>query len=62
MTEPRDRTEQVKIEVLKCKNCGRFVISVDDTRVPTYSWAGEGHGDGKCSGAWTIVVSTERES
>lgn len=47
-----------KIEVLRCKNCGRLVISVDDTRVPTYSWAGDGHGDGKCSGAWTILVST----
>lgn len=55
-----DSRHEAKIEVLKCKNCGRLVISVDDTRVPTFSWSAEGHGDGKCSGAWTIMVSTEK--
>lgn len=52
---------QPKIEVLECKHCGRLAISVDDTRITTHSWAGRGHGGGKCAGAWTILVSSEPE-
>lgn len=45
------------IEVLRCKHCGCLAISVDDTRLDTKSCAGNGHGDGKCAGMWTVLVS-----
>lgn len=52
----------MNIEVLKCKDCGRLSISVDDTRQDTESAAGNGHGDSKCSGSWTVQVRTQYEA
>jgi hypothetical protein len=51
----------MRIEVLKCVNCGRLAISVDDIRETTVSVAGAGHGSGKCSGGWTIQVYADYE-
>lgn len=52
----------MKIAVLQCVDCGRLAISVNDVRRPTYNGNGFGHGDGKCSGSWRTVVTTERPS
>jgi hypothetical protein len=51
----------MNIEVLSCKHCGRLVISVDDTRIRTESRAAQGHGLGKCAGAWTVMVAATYE-
>ena len=37
----------MKIEILKCGDCGRLAIAVNDERVT----------DHKCSGRWTVVES-----
>lgn len=51
----------MKIEVLRCKSCGRLAISVDDKRIDTNSCAAAGHGSGKCAGQWTIQVDANLE-
>ena len=44
----------MRIEVLKCKDCGWLVISVDDVRQTTDGPSG--HGGSKCSGSWRVLA------
>lgn len=44
----------MKIEVLRCKHCGRLAISIDDTRQTTDG--PEGHGGSKCAGQWKVLA------
>ena len=39
------------VEILKCKDCGKLAVSIDETRVT-------GH---KCSGSWTTLLTEECE-
>lgn len=43
------RSPEVRLDVLKCRNCGTLAVAINDHRIT-------GH---KCSGAWD-VVRTER--
>ena len=51
------------VEVLKCRNCGRLALSIDDQRIATYDTKSDhslrGHGSGKCAGHWIIVLTSK---
>ena len=42
----------MKVEAIKCKDCGRIGLSVDDKRITPH----------KCSGQWTTIATAEASS
>jgi hypothetical protein len=51
------KLKEQKIEVLRCADCGKIVITLDDNRVATGGL--EGHGSGKCSGKWRVIGAAQ---
>jgi len=48
LTTPK---ETITVEALRCRDCGRLVISLDDHRITKH----------KCSGAWNVEFSEHVE-